>query len=62
MNKDSLEMIDGDRVLILGMIRALLKEEASIIITHGTDTWLRPDSIFIAPSSPANLDAQCLGF
>jgi len=38
MNKDSLEMTDADRVLILGMVRGLLKENAPIVITHGTDT------------------------
>src|SRR5215470_5301387 len=38
MNKDSLEMTDEDRVLILGMVRAILHENAPMIITHGTDT------------------------
>jgi L-asparaginase len=40
MNKDSLEMTEQDRVLILGMVRAILKENAPIIITHGTDTMV----------------------
>lgn len=40
MNKDSLEMIDQDRVLILGMVRAILNEKAPIVITHGTDTMV----------------------
>lgn len=40
MNKDSLEMTDQDRVLILGMVRAILKENAPILITHGTDTMV----------------------
>jgi L-asparaginase len=40
MNKDSLEMTDEDRLLILGMVRALLKEDAPIVITHGTDTMV----------------------
>lgn len=40
MNKDSLEMTDQDRVLILGMVRAILKENAPIVITHGTDTMV----------------------
>ena len=31
-------MTDHDRVLLLGMVRAILKENAPIIITHGTDT------------------------
>lgn len=38
MNKDSLEMTAEDRVLLLGMVRAILKEKAAIVITHGTDT------------------------
>jgi L-asparaginase len=40
MNKDSLEITDQDRVLILGMVRAILKENAPIVITHGTDTMV----------------------
>lgn len=40
MNKDSLEMTDQDRVLILGMVRAILKENAPVVITHGTDTMV----------------------
>ncbi len=40
MNRDSLEMTDADRVLILGMVRAILKENAPIVITHGTDTMV----------------------
>ena len=41
MNKDSLEMTDRDRVLLLGMVRAILKENAPIVITHGTDTMVQ---------------------
>jgi len=40
MNKDSLEMTNKDRILILGMVRAVLKENAPIVITHGTDTMV----------------------
>ena len=40
MNKDSLEMTDQDRVLVPGMVRAILKENAPIVITHGTDTMV----------------------
>jgi L-asparaginase len=41
MNKDSLEMTDSDRVLILGMVRGVLREKAPIVITHGTDTMVK---------------------
>ncbi len=41
LNKDSLEMTDQDRVLLLGMVRAILKERAPIVITHGTDTMVQ---------------------
>jgi L-asparaginase len=44
MNKDSLEMTAEDRVLILGMLRAILKENAPIVITHGTDTMVETGS------------------
>ena len=40
MNKDSLELSDADRILILGMVRAILKEKVPIVITHGTDTMV----------------------
>jgi L-asparaginase len=35
-------MTDNDRALILG-IRAILKENAAIVITHGTDTIVETD-------------------
>jgi L-asparaginase len=41
MNKDSLEMTGEDRLLLLGMVRAILKENAPIVITHGTDTMVQ---------------------
>lgn len=40
MNKDSLEMTDEDRVLILEMVRGVLQEKAPVLITHGTDTMV----------------------
>jgi len=41
MNIDSLEMREEDRLLLLGMVRAILKENVPIIITHGTDTMIK---------------------
>jgi L-asparaginase len=41
LNKDSLEMTDVDRKLILATVKGLLNEEAPIIITHGTDTMVQ---------------------
>jgi L-asparaginase len=41
LNKDSLEMTDADRELILATVRGLLNEKAPIIITHGTDTMVQ---------------------
>jgi len=38
MNKDSLEMTDADRALVLEAVRARL--DAPIVITHGTDTMV----------------------
>jgi len=40
MNKDSSEMTEEDRVLLLGIVRAVLKENAAILITHGTDSMV----------------------
>lgn len=41
MNKDSLQITEQDRVLLLGMVRAVLKENTAIVITHGTDTMVQ---------------------
>jgi L-asparaginase len=40
MNKDSLELNDADRALILAAVRAKLPKLAAIVITHGTDTMV----------------------
>ena len=41
MNKDSLEMTDADRDLILATVREKLAQQAApIVITHGTDTMV----------------------
>lgn len=41
MNKDSLEMTDADRDLVLATVRAkLVDRPAPIVITHGTDTMV----------------------
>jgi L-asparaginase len=40
MNIDSLEMVNSNRVVILGAVKALLQEKAPILITHGTDTMV----------------------
>jgi L-asparaginase len=41
MNKDSLEMTDADRAVILDAVRAKLPHGAPIVITHGTDTMVQ---------------------
>src|SRR5580704_977685 len=38
MNKDSLEMTDSDRALVLDTVREKLGDPAPVVITHGTDT------------------------
>ena len=40
MNKDSLEMTDADRRLVLDAVREKLKDPAPVVITHGTDTMV----------------------
>jgi L-asparaginase len=51
MNKDSLELTDQDRVLLLGIVRAVLKENAPIVITHGTDTMVQ-SGLFLERALP----------
>ena len=38
MNKDSLEMTDADREVVLAAVRSKLQSPAPVVITHGTDT------------------------
>ena len=40
MNKDSLEMTNGDRERVLAAVQEKLKDPAPIVITHGTDTMI----------------------
>jgi L-asparaginase/Glu-tRNA(Gln) amidotransferase subunit D len=40
VNKDSLEMTDSNRRLVLGAVAGLLPEDAPIVITNGTDTMV----------------------
>jgi L-asparaginase len=40
MNIDSLEMMDSDRAMILGTVKALLQQAAPVVISHGTDTMV----------------------
>ena len=41
MNKDSLEITESDRDLILGKVNDVLEENRPIVITHGTDTMVQ---------------------
>jgi L-asparaginase len=40
LNKDSLEMTDADRHLVLDSVQGLLAQNTPIIVTHGTDTMV----------------------
>jgi L-asparaginase len=40
MNKDSLEMSEADRQVVLEVVRHKLQSPAPIVITHGTDTMV----------------------
>jgi len=41
VNKDSLEMTETDRSLVLETVRELINKNAPIVITHGTDTMIQ---------------------
>jgi L-asparaginase len=51
LNKDSLEMTDADRELILATVRGLLSENAPTIITHGTEAMVQT-GLFLKQSLP----------
>ena len=40
LNKDSLEMTDADRHLVLQSVQDLLAHDSPVIVTHGTDTMV----------------------
>jgi len=44
MNKDSLEMTEEDRELVLAVVRAKVVE-APVVITHGTDTMVETGTL-----------------
>src|SRR5678809_829071 len=41
MNKDSLEMTDADRRVILELVEQMLSEPSPVVIVHGTDTMVQ---------------------
>ncbi len=41
MNKDSLDMANEDRLLILNTVRELSEKKAPIVVVHGTDTMTK---------------------
>lgn len=45
MNKDSLEMTDGDRQFILAAVRQHAPGAKGIVITHGTDTLVETGKV-----------------
>src|SRR4051794_12404716 len=47
MNKDSLEMIDEDRELVLAVVRGK-SQAAPVVITHGTDTMVETGKLLRA--------------
>jgi L-asparaginase len=53
MNKDSLEMTDGDRQKVLQTVREKLEAEAGpVVITHGTDTMVETGGLLIQSNLP----------
>jgi L-asparaginase len=40
MRRDGSEMTDQDRVLVAGMVRAILQERVPVVITHGTEAMV----------------------
>jgi L-asparaginase len=51
MNKDSLEMTDADRSVILENVEKVLSERSAIVITHGTDTMVQT-GLYLKQSLP----------
>jgi L-asparaginase len=51
MNKDSLEMTDEDRSEIRDRVAEMVREEAPVVISHGTDTMVET-GLFLERSFP----------
>jgi L-asparaginase len=51
MNKDSLEMTDDDRRVILEVIEQMLAEGSPVVIVHGTDTMVQT-GLFLKQALP----------
>jgi len=45
MNKDSLELSDADRQVVLEVVRHKLQRPAPVVITHGTDTLVETGAL-----------------
>ena len=51
MNKDSLNMTEADRALVLEALQARLAHTAPIVISHGTDTMVET-GLYLEPRLP----------
>ena len=51
MNKDSLNMTEADRALVLAAVRERLVDPAPIVISHGTDTMVET-GLYLEPRLP----------
>jgi L-asparaginase len=60
MNKDSLEMTEEDRELILAVVRAKIAH-GPVVITHGTDTMVETGTMLKSRLSPARFPIVLTG-
>ncbi len=61
MSKDSLEMTDADRQLIVGRVRKHMKSQDAVLVIHGTDTLSETAERLVSELTPLPIPVVLTG-